>query len=266
MAHRDVQPGPGGQSRQPGLPCPGPVSVGSAGIGGDQQPGRAGVAGPARCLPPAADRLDRERRGVAVGAHAHPAGVRGHVIHPVRDGLAGFLVGEVMVAHPDRTAPGLPLRSAIREVADLLLLLGIDADHRLPGCPDRPGPAAPAAAPGPRQPPACGPRLAAAPGPAAPRRSPARPRPAPPSPPGPRPPAPPAGSRNDPAPAPRPPAAGAADVHPGAETAPRASPPATPRTPPQLAYHNNDSHNTKLRINHLRALRPQPRPLVPRLR
>ena len=46
-----------------------------------------------------------------------------------------------------------------------------------------------------------------------------------------------------------------ADAHPGAGTAPGTSPPATPRTPPQLAYHNNDSQNAKLRVNPLRALR-----------
>ena len=32
-----------GQVRQPGLPGPGPVAVGPAGVGGDQQPPRAGV-------------------------------------------------------------------------------------------------------------------------------------------------------------------------------------------------------------------------------
>src|SRR5438874_11345619 len=39
-----------------------------------------------------------------------------------------------------------------------------------------------------------------------------------------------------------------------AGTAPGTSPPATPQTPPQLAYHNNDIQNTKLRVNPLRAL------------
>src|ERR1035441_1791745 len=86
---------------------------------------------PAHVLPPAADRLDCEGRGIGAGPDVHPAGVRGQVIHPVRGDLAQLLAGEVVVVDPLRLTR--PLGARVGVVADQLLLLGIDRDDRLPG-------------------------------------------------------------------------------------------------------------------------------------
>src|SRR3954466_11158111 len=131
MGEGDVQAGVGGQGGQLGLPQPGAVAVGAATIGGDQQPGRLRVAGGAGGGPPAADRLDGERGGVVVGAHADPAGVGGQVVDAVRVGLAQGGVDEVV----DLDLLGLPGRAplgpAVAVRADQLLLLGVHADHRI---------------------------------------------------------------------------------------------------------------------------------------
>src|SRR6516225_12337783 len=82
-------------------------------------------------MPPAADRLDRERGGAAVLADRDPPGVRADVVYPVRDGLAQLLVDEVVGVHPLGIALGPPGAALVRIGADQLLLLGVHADHRL---------------------------------------------------------------------------------------------------------------------------------------
>ena len=69
---------------------------------------------------------------IVIGADRHPAGVAGHVDHPVRVGLAQLEVDEVV--HVDRLGlPGrAPFPAAVLVVADELFLLGVHADHRLP--------------------------------------------------------------------------------------------------------------------------------------
>ena len=131
VADGDLQPGVPGQVGQGGLPRPGPVPVAPAGVGGDQQPPRLRVAVLPQGVPPAADGLDRERGGVMVSAHIHEPVVRGDVAGPVRGHLPGLLIGEVMVADRHRIPPGPPLLPGLGVLADLLLLLGIHADHRL---------------------------------------------------------------------------------------------------------------------------------------
>ena len=133
MAHRDLQSGLGGQDSKPGLPRTGAVAVGTARVRGDQQPPGPGIAVPAGPVPPAADGLHGERRSVVIGADVHPSGVRRQVIDPVRDRLAQVPVGEVMGVHPDRPARGPPLPAAVLELADQFLLLGVHADHGIPG-------------------------------------------------------------------------------------------------------------------------------------
>ena len=134
VADGDLQSGLPREIGDPGLPRPGAVAVGAAGVSGDQQPPGAGVAGPAGRVPPAADRLHRERGGVVVGAHAHPAGVGGQVIDAVRDRLArARRIREVMIAHGYRAALRPVLAPAAGVVTDLLLLLGVHADHRVGG-------------------------------------------------------------------------------------------------------------------------------------
>ncbi len=92
-----------------------------------------GVAGTPDGVPPAAQCRDGERRGVVVGADGDPAGVGRDVVDAVRDRLAQLLVGEV--AHVDLLGlPGrLVLPTAVLELPDQLLLLGIDRDHGLTG-------------------------------------------------------------------------------------------------------------------------------------
>jgi hypothetical protein len=90
VADGDRQPGLGCQFDQFTFPQPQSVAVGTAAVGGDQQPVGSGVGGAADpfpsaadLVPPAADRLDRERAGVVIGSHRHPAGVGGDVIYAV---------------------------------------------------------------------------------------------------------------------------------------------------------------------------------------
>lgn len=117
------------------FPGPGAVAVGAACIGGDQQPGSPRIGGPALVVPPAADRLHRERGGVVVGADVDPAGVGRQIVDAVRDGLAQLRICEVMHAHRHRITRRPPGTARIVEVADQLLLLGVHADHRLAGVP-----------------------------------------------------------------------------------------------------------------------------------
>ena len=126
-----------GQHLQFALPQAQTHAVAAAAIGGDQQPRRGGIAGCAELLPPAPDALDGERRRVVVDADIDPAGVGGDVVDAVRHRLAEF--GDDEVVHPDRLrlALGAQLPAAVLEVADKLLLLGVDRDRRLTGCLER---------------------------------------------------------------------------------------------------------------------------------
>src|SRR5271165_3188265 len=130
VQHGDVQAGFCGERGQLGLPQPQPGAVGPAGISGDQQPPAAGVGCLPDRLPPAADRGDGERAGVVVGADVDPAGVRGQVVDPVGHRLAQLLISEVMDADPLGLPGRRPFRAAVLEVPDVLLLLGVHADHR----------------------------------------------------------------------------------------------------------------------------------------
>jgi hypothetical protein len=80
-----------------------------ASIGTDQQPLGLRVGEPADLLPPAPQRLDRERGGVVVDPGPDPAAVAPRIVDPIGNGLA------------------------VGEAADQLLPLGIHAHHRLPG-------------------------------------------------------------------------------------------------------------------------------------
>ena len=133
VARGDLQAGLKGESGQLGLPGARAAAVRAARVGGDQQPPGVRVGGAARVVPPAADRLDRELRGVMVGADVHPARVRGQVVDPVWDRLAQYLVGEVVIVDPDRISGGPPFPAAVAVLADQFLLLGVHADHRFPG-------------------------------------------------------------------------------------------------------------------------------------
>ena len=66
-----------------------------------------------RLIPPAANAVDGELRRVVVNPHADPTLIVQHVVDPVRNGLAQFLVLEVVDPHRLRVALGTPLAAAI---------------------------------------------------------------------------------------------------------------------------------------------------------
>ena len=119
------------RSASAGLPGPVPPPVGPPGVAADQQPPRGRVGVPARQVPPAADGLHRQRGGVVVGAHVHEPGVRPDVVDPVRDRVPALLIVEAVITDLHRAARRPPLPPGLRILPDLLLLLGIHADHRL---------------------------------------------------------------------------------------------------------------------------------------
>jgi hypothetical protein len=77
--------------------------------------------------------LSTEGGGVVGDAEIDPPGVGGDVIDTVRDRLAEFGNGKVVHPHWLGLALGPQLTSAVLEVPDKLLLLGIDRDCRIAG-------------------------------------------------------------------------------------------------------------------------------------
>ena len=184
VTNGDLQPGLGRQPGELHLPGPGPGGVGPTAVGADQQPPRGRIAGGPVGPPPAAQHRHGERRGVVVGADAHPPGVRAQVVDAIRDRLVDRVGGEVVHVHPLRAARRPPLGTAVGELADLLLLLGVHRHDRLTGVQElararrcsgtgRPGPGAGRPRRPWRCPASCSPRPSAAAPPSAP--SPGRP-------------------------------------------------------------------------------------------
>jgi hypothetical protein len=68
-----------------------------------------------------------------VGPDVDPAGIGGHVIAAVRDGLAELLVGEVVDVDLLGLRGRLALPAAVLERPHEFLLLGVNADHGWPG-------------------------------------------------------------------------------------------------------------------------------------
>jgi hypothetical protein len=95
---------------------------------------------PSFAVPPAAQGGDRERGGIPVAVHRHPAGVRVQVVDPVRDRVMCALLGKIVRAYLLRLPRPVPLTPGDRVVAQDLLLLGIDADDRLSGGGELPDP------------------------------------------------------------------------------------------------------------------------------
>lgn len=65
-----------------------------------------------------------------IDAHAHEAVIRGEIVDAVRDRFADGVGREVVDVHQLRITLRLPLTSAVLEVANQLLLLRVDGDHR----------------------------------------------------------------------------------------------------------------------------------------
>ena len=133
VAHGDPQSGGGGEAGEFGFPQPGAVPVGTTAVGADHQAGSIGVHGFSDFPPPGCDGVDRELGGVVVGAHRHPPGVGADVVDPVRIGLAEGLVGEVVDLDLLGVAGWTPLPATVLVGPHQLFLLGVDADHRIPG-------------------------------------------------------------------------------------------------------------------------------------
>ena len=75
--------------------------------------------------------LNGELGRVARDPDADEAGVGGHIVDAIGHDLAEFLVLEVMHVHPPWLAFRAIIGSAVLEVADQLLFLGVDGDYGL---------------------------------------------------------------------------------------------------------------------------------------
>src|SRR5262249_3226600 len=93
------------------------VAVRPPAVGCYQQPRGVRIGGLAHLVPPTPDRRHGELGGVCAPPDAHPTGVRGDVIDPIRRGLTQFLVWEVVGVDLHRPAHSLPLPAAGRKVA-----------------------------------------------------------------------------------------------------------------------------------------------------
>jgi len=111
------------------LPAPGTVAVAAAAVGQDEEPGPGRVATATDLLPPAPDRRDREVRRIAGQAHIDDAGVGTRIVDAIRDGLGVRVARKVVGVHLGRDRAVDPAR--VLEAPNQLLLLGIDADHRV---------------------------------------------------------------------------------------------------------------------------------------
>src|SRR6188472_1252229 len=133
MADGDGDPNLVGQDLQFALPKTHPYTIAAAAIGGDQQSRGVGITDASEFVPPAPNTFDGKSRCVMGDAEIDPSGIGRDVIDTVGHDLAEF--GNDEIVHPDRLRitlePQLP--AAILEVADKLLLLGIDRDRRLAG-------------------------------------------------------------------------------------------------------------------------------------
>src|SRR5262249_45611250 len=107
------------------------VAVAPPAVGRDQDLPRPGEAPCAHLLPPTADARRGEEGRVMVDADTDPALVVRDVVDPVRDGLAQFLILEVVNADFLRRPFGAPLPAWVLEIPHQLLLLRVHRDHRL---------------------------------------------------------------------------------------------------------------------------------------
>ncbi len=133
VGDRDRQPGLIGETLQFTFPQANARAIAAAAIGGDQQPGGGGVALAAETAPPTSDALDREGRGIVVDPDINPARVRRDVIDPVGRYLAQFGDLEVVHPHPLGLALGAQFPTAVPEIANQFLLLGVDREGWLAG-------------------------------------------------------------------------------------------------------------------------------------
>ena len=118
MADPDIEAELVGQFLQFAFPQPYPRAVAAAAIGGDQQSGCLGIARPPDGLPPLADAVHRKGGRVVVNADAHPSGIGGEIVDPVRYRAAELLDQEVMDPDFFRVALGTIFAPVVAEIAD----------------------------------------------------------------------------------------------------------------------------------------------------
>ena len=102
MSHGDDQAGTCRERAEAGLERPDPVPVRSTRVSSDQQTFGLWVSGSTDLVPPSPDRSYRELGGVVVVADHHEPFIGGHVVHPIRDGLAHLGIREVVHVRPHR--------------------------------------------------------------------------------------------------------------------------------------------------------------------
>src|SRR3984893_18040017 len=120
-----------GQRLQLDLPQPRARAVGHDAVRRNHQVTPAGVARAPNPIEPSADRLHRELGRVVRDADADPADIGGRVVDAMRQHLAQLLALPIVHVHVQRAAFGPIIRAAVLEVADQLLLLGVDRDDGL---------------------------------------------------------------------------------------------------------------------------------------
>ena len=119
-----------GNGLQLELPEPWPITVAAAPVSRDQQAPSSRIEASALCPPPPVNRGHSEGRRVMVSADTDKASVPGQVVDPIWVGSRDIGRGEVVHADLMWRLERPPLLSRILVVAEELLLLGVDRDHR----------------------------------------------------------------------------------------------------------------------------------------
>lgn len=130
MTDCDLQTCLVGQFLQFNLPQPKPVSIASAGVGADQQPGSVPVVFPTHAVPPTTNAFHREARRVMITPHVDPTLISAHVIDPIGNRFALVRIWKVMGLDWFWLARGLPFAPLITVAADQLFFLGIHGNYR----------------------------------------------------------------------------------------------------------------------------------------
>jgi len=87
VTHRNGQTGASGELLQFPLPEPQARAVAPTRISGNQERLRLAIGGSPHLLPPPANRLHGEGRGVVIDPHTHPAVIMGRIVHAIRTNL-----------------------------------------------------------------------------------------------------------------------------------------------------------------------------------
>src|SRR5919108_1797803 len=106
-------PQPIGQALQMNFPGAWPRTVAAASVRADQQASCLRIGFPSHQLPPAANALPRKFRRLMRDTYIDHRFVSGHVVGPIRDGLAHALGGEIVDIDRLRVARRPPATTAI---------------------------------------------------------------------------------------------------------------------------------------------------------